>query len=193
LATITIIWQNQKIIRIHVCFFLKTNDIDIFSKVEFYKNDIDILTSLGYSVDCCNRIFDLLNKKYDLNFVWWFGFGVFPSVLAFLFRKPCHISGNIHRSSGEGLSSWPFSKRILMKLCLKVASISLFTSITEIKRLGKFKPKNIGLLYNCVAHNVYFPDDNVKKKNVILCISNLAKEHVECKMILESLTAFSFF
>jgi len=186
LATITIIWQNQKIIRIHVCFFLKTNDIDIFSKVEFYKNDIDILTSLGYSVDCCNRIFDLLNKKYDLNFVWWFGFGVFPSVLAFLFRKPCHISG-------EGLSSWPFSKRILMKLCLKVASISLFTSITEIKRLGKFKPKNIGLLYNCVAHNVYFPDDNVKKKNVILCISNLAKEHVECKMILESLTAFSFF
>jgi glycosyltransferase involved in cell wall biosynthesis len=176
-----------------ICFFVKTKDIEIFNKIEFYKNDLDILLNLGHSVDCCNEIRSLLYKKYDLYFVWWFGYGVFPTFLSFLLGKKSIVIGNIHGLSGEGLSNWPFRKRILMKLCMKLASKSLFTSHTEFIRLENFKSKNFGILYNCVQHNKYFEDKKTEKKKIILTISNLTKENVKRKMILESLCAFSIF
>jgi glycosyltransferase involved in cell wall biosynthesis len=176
-----------------ICFFVKTNDTEIFNKVEFYRNDLDILANLGHTVDCCNQITSLLYKRYDLYFVWWFGYGVFPTFLSFLLGKKSIVIGNIHGLSGEGLSNWPFRKRILMKLCMKLASKSLFTSYTEFNRLESFKPKNFSILYNCVQHNKYFEDKKIERKKIILTISNLTKENVKRKMLLESLYAFSIF
>ena len=183
----------------NVCFFVrlkssvKTESDKIFNSVEFYNNDIKILKKAGFKVDYCYNLSGLLKKKYDLYYIWWYGYGVFPAAIAFLLNKPSIVIGNIHTVNGQGLSSWPFYKKNLMKLCMKLASKSFFTSKKEIERLGKFKPRSSDILYNCVNPTLYKPNEKDIKEKVILTISNLTKENVKRKMILESLHAFKLF
>lgn len=177
----------------NLCFFVKTDDIDLFTRVDFYKNDIEILSQLGFKVHLTNNIFSLFKKSYDIYYVWWFGYGIFPAIISFMRSKPCLIVGNIHTVTGKGLSSWPFHKKILMQTSMKLASYSLFTSYTELSRLGDFKPRRSDVLFNCVDENQYFYDVNIEKENIVLMISNLSKENVKRKMILESISSIKLF
>jgi glycosyltransferase involved in cell wall biosynthesis len=177
----------------NLCFFVKTNDVDIFSRIDFYKNDIEILTQLGFNVHLTNNIFSLFKQRYDVYYVWWYGFGVFPAILSFISCKPCIIVGNIHTVTGGGLSDWPFFKKITMQISMKLASYSLFTSYTEFNRLGNFKPRRSEVLFNCVDDNLYSTDANVQKEKIILMISNLTVENVKRKMILETINATKLF
>jgi glycosyltransferase involved in cell wall biosynthesis len=176
-----------------LCFFVKTNDIDIFNRIDFYKNDIEILSQLGFNVHLTNNIFSLFKQRYDVYYVWWYGFGVFPAILSFISCKPCIIVGNIHTVTGGGLSDWPFFKKVMMQISMKLASYSLFTSYTELIRLGNFKPRRSEVLFNCVDDNLYSYDENIQKEKIILMISNLTVENVKRKMILESINAAKFF
>ena len=177
----------------NLCFFVKHKNIDAISKIDFYKNDIEILSQLGFNVYLTNNIFSLFKKRYDIYYVWWYGYGFFPSILSFISCKPCIIVGNIHTVTGEGLSSWPFYKKIMMQISMKLASYSLFTSYTEFSRLDNFKPRRTEVLFNCVDENLYSYDANIQKEKIILMISNLTKENVKRKMILETISASKSF
>jgi glycosyltransferase involved in cell wall biosynthesis len=76
---------------------------------------------------------------------------------------------------------------------MKLASYSLFTSMTEFKRLNNFRPYRADIVFNCVDEKLYFFDSSLKKEKIILMISNLTKENVKRKMILETIIASKSF
>jgi glycosyltransferase involved in cell wall biosynthesis len=176
-----------------ICFFVRVKDKNLFQIVEFYRNDIDILKSMGLEVHCINNIFDLLFRRYDGYYVWWFGYGIFPIMISKILGVPSIVTGNIHTIDGGGLSKWIWPKRFLMKCTMKSASISLFTSITEYDRLDGFQVKNSKIVYHAINKSRYFFDESISREKVILTISHLTKENVIRKKILDAIEAFSEF
>ena len=68
-----------------VCFYAAVADPTLFEIVEFYRQDIEILRSLGHDVYCARRPSDL-REPWDLAWVWWQTSGC-PAVLAARARR----------------------------------------------------------------------------------------------------------
>ncbi len=176
-----------------ICFFAKVRDKALFDVVEFYKVDITALRQLGHEVVCVNTFSELWSTRCDVYFVWWFGYGFFPTLLAKLRRKPSILTGAVHTTNCGGLSDWPWHKRILMMLSMKLANRTLFISNTDYLKLGGFQPSNPSVAYCAVDVATYTPDNAAPKQDVVVTITHLTKDNVERKMLLESIESFSQF
>ena len=176
-----------------ICFFARVRDKALFDIVEFYKLDIAALRQLGHEVICINSFKELILIRCDLYFVWWFGYGFFPAVLAKLRRRPSILTGAVHTNSCGGLADWPWHKRLLMKLAMKLADRTLFISKTDFAKLGEFRPSNPEIAYCAVDVATYTPVNATAKRDVIVTITHLTKENVARKMLLESIKAFALF
>lgn len=176
-----------------ICFFAKVRDKALFDVVEFYKVDIAALRQLGHEVVCVNSFRELISVRCDLYFVWWFGYGFFPAVLAKLRRRSVIITGAVHTTSCGGLADWPWHKRFLMMLAMKLADRTLFISKTDFAKLGAFQPSNPEVAYCAVDVATYTPDNAKPKQDVIVTITHLTKENVARKLLLESIASFALF
>lgn len=176
-----------------VCFFAKVRDKALFDVVEFYKVDIAALRKLGHDVVCVNTFKELVSIRCDLYFVWWFGYGFFPAILAKLRGRPTILTGAVHTTSCGGLADWPWHKRLLMKMAMNLADRTLFISKTDFAKLGSFRPSNPEIAYCAVDVATYTPDNTKVKQDVIVTITHLTKENVARKLLLESITSFALF
>ncbi|PJA24545.1 MAG: hypothetical protein COX57_07915 [Alphaproteobacteria bacterium CG_4_10_14_0_2_um_filter_63_37] len=176
-----------------ICFFARVRDKALFEVVEFYKVDIDALRALGHEVVCVNTFGELLRTRCDLYYIWWFGYGVFPTLLAKLKGRPAVMTGAVHTTNCGSLADWPFHKRILMELAMKLADRNLFISNTDFKKLGSFEAPGPEIAYCAVDTKVYSPDAEVPKTDTVVTITHLTKENVARKLLLESIEAFALF
>ncbi len=176
-----------------ICFYARVRDKALFDVVEFYKVDIEALRQLGHEVVCVNSFKELVSIRCDLYCIWWFGYGVFPAMLAKLRRKPAILTGAVHTNDCGGLVDWPLHKRLVMMLAMKLADRNLFISKTDFAKLGNFRPSNPEIAYCAVDLATYTPDNALPKQDVIVTITHLTKENVARKMLLESIEAFAHF
>jgi len=81
-----------------VCFFarmpgktlaLRLSELDC---CEFYKQDIDILRTLGFEVVIATRWHEIA-LNVDFYFIWWWQWGFLPMLKNVFRRRPCLITG----------------------------------------------------------------------------------------------------
>lgn len=180
-------------LEMRICFYARVRDKALFDVVEFYKVDIEALRKLGYEVVCVNSFLELISTRCDLYYVWWFGYGVFPALLARLLGRPVILTGAVHTANCGGLRDWPWHKRTLMKLAMKLATRNLFISRTDFAKLGGFRPAHPEIAYCAVDVGAYSPIGVEFKRDLIVSITHLTKENVERKLLLESIEAFAQF
>lgn len=175
-----------------ICCYARVRDRMTFSVHEFYKVDIDILTSLGYEVAVVNSVYDLIFSKCDIYYAWWFGYGIIPTILARIRRKPVIVSGVVHSQGCKGLSGWPVVKRWIIKLTLKLADCSIVCSAGEFARLEEFKPRRCEIVPLSVDLDRYVRGEDRRHKSVLM-VTQLNKENVERKMVVQAIEAFEKF
>lgn len=175
-----------------ICCYARLKDEAIFELHDFYRTDIQIFRQLGYDVVVTNSIITMLRTRCDIYFAWWFGYGLFAALLGFFRRKPVIVSGVIHTLNCGGLSAWPFLKRNLIKLTMKLADHSIVCSQGEHDRLEGFRPRDCKIIPLSIDSDVYRFKPQVREK-VILMITQLNLENIERKMVLPAITAFAEF
>lgn len=132
-----------------VCFFAKVSGPDVLSRVEFYKQDIDILRDLGFEVFLATR-WKEIRRDVDFYFVWWWQWGFLPLLKGAFRARPCLITGvfDFRWASGKDYFHRPFHERWLMKRTLKGAKANVFISSVEYHDVSRAL---------CVTNPVYIP------------------------------------
>jgi len=176
-----------------ICFYARVKDKSLFDIVEFYRVDIAALRQLGHEVICVNSFKELLRTPCELYYVWWFGYGVFPAMLARLRVRPSILTGAVHTQDCGSLNDWPIHKRWLMKLAMRLATRTLFISKTDFAKLIKFRASNPEVVYCAVDIAAYRPTEMRRKKNLVATVTHLTKENVARKRLLDAIEAFAQF
>ena len=119
------------------CFFCRTNDRSIFERVDFYAQDLRILTDLGFEVRIATRASELVPA--DLYFVWWWTWAFVPVTYARLRGKPAIVTGTF--------DFWLYPNRSrlergLHRYALRKASANVFVSQLEFGAITEALPTN---------------------------------------------------
>jgi len=175
----------------NICFFARVPDQNLFNLVGFYKDDIDSLRENGYNVTTVNRLRDLFRSRYDGYYVWWFGYGFFPAIFALLFQRPIIVTGAIHTEECGSINDWPIIKRILMKLTMRLSTLSIFISKTDFSKLDGFVPKSSEVVYCAVNLDIYKPNTRVPRFPAVISISHLTTDNVRRKKIFDCIRSFA--
>ncbi len=180
-----------------VLFYSSVQDKKMFSIQGFYKIDISILQDLGYSVVVSNHICDFLYFwKYNLAFLYFYRYGLFPAILAKLFRKPVIFTGGIDNLARDYASRKNyFIQKLFFRLCNLFSDASLIVSTADqenIKHIyaGRI-PKNNLLCFHSIDTQKLKYTLGIPKKNIFLTIAWMVKaENVYRKGILRSIYVF---
>jgi glycosyltransferase involved in cell wall biosynthesis len=175
-----------------LAFFVRLADEHLLQTVGFYRDDLRALAELGVEVRTVTRVRDLLFLEADAIYAWWFGFGVFAMFWARMRGKPGILIGTAHTTDGGDLAAWPWHKRWLMKLALRLATRTIFISRADFGRLGRAHANNPSVIYCAVDLDSHRPSDAPREASIVT-ISHLTRENVARKMVLESLEAFALF
>jgi glycosyltransferase involved in cell wall biosynthesis len=125
------------------------DNLDTF---EYYKQDTDALKALGHEVVICTRYREI-PRDFDLMFVWWWTFALYPVLLARLLRRPVIVTGtyNFRFPKGfEGVDYFvrPAWQQALIRWATKLATLNLFVNTGELRgcteyfgiRSGRYMP-----------------------------------------------------
>jgi len=175
-----------------LAFYVRLSDPDLLQTVGFYRDDLRTLDELGIEVRTVTRVRDLLTLDADAIYAWWFGFGVFAMLWARVRGKPALLIGTVHSTDGRDLAAWPWHKRWLMKLALRLATRTIFISKADFARLGGAHASRPSVIHCAVDLDSHRPS-HAPRESIIVTISHLTKENVARKMVLESLEAFALF
>lgn len=175
-----------------ICCYARVREAVVFEVHDFYRIDIRILRDLGYDLIVTNSLSTLLRARCDIYYAWWFGYGIFPALLGFFRRKPVVVSGVLHTLDCQGLSGWPTIKRLIMKLTMKLADCSILCSPGEHDRLDGFRPRNPQIVPLSIDADDYAPAPVIRGKTIVM-LTQLNRENVERKMVLQAVAAFAEF
>jgi glycosyltransferase involved in cell wall biosynthesis len=175
-----------------LAFYVRLADPSLLQTVGFYRDDLRAFAELGIDVRRVTRLQDLLTLDADAIYAWWFGFGVFAMLWARLRGKPAILIGTVHSTDGRDLAAWPWHKRVLMKVALRLATRTVFISHADFSRLGTAHANHPEVIHCAVDLDSHRPSDAPRAFNIVT-ISHLTRENVARKMVLESLEAFALF
>ena len=175
-----------------LAFYVRLADPELLHTVGFYRDDLRALAELGIEVRTVTRVRDLLALEADAIYAWWFGFGVFAMLWARLRGKPAILIGTVHSTDGRDLDAWPWHKRWLMKLALRLATRTVFISDADFRRLHGAVASHPSVIHCAVDLDSHRPSDAPREASIVT-ISHLTRENVARKMVLESLEAFALF
>jgi glycosyltransferase involved in cell wall biosynthesis len=116
-----------------ICFFAHTPDKEMLDRVEFYRQDIDILRSLGMEVSIATR-WSEIPWNADLYYIWWWTWAFMPLVKAMFMKKPVIITGSFDHPLRDGRWEFdrrPFLHKVLIRWALKRADANVFVSQLE--------------------------------------------------------------
>lgn len=176
-----------------VVFFCRIKKKSMLDSFEYYKQDIDALRALGHEVSICNSFFKI-PLKFDVMFIWWWTYALWPVLICKLFRKPSIITGTFNFRFPKKIEKndyfrRPFYQRFLIKKATTLCSLNLFVNQLELEECTKyFKLNNVGL-YPHVIHNDYLNEPTRNNNNWLLNISWSEKKNLIRKGIPELLKA----
>ena len=122
--------------------FYCNDSISNINAFEYYKQDIDALRSLGHVVIICNK-FREIPLEFDVLFIWWWTYALYPLLLARLLRKPAIVTGTYNFKfpldfAGMDYFSRPAWQRVLIRFATKLATLNLFVNKGEMKACTEF-------------------------------------------------------
>lgn len=128
--------------------------------MEYYRQDIEVLRALGHDVQICNRYRDI-PWRFDMIFVWWWTYALFPVLLARLLGRPAVINGVFNfrfenAQSGVDYFSRPFHQRLLIRLATRLASANLFVSKLEFDQVPGYFSLERAWYAPCAVGDEYF-------------------------------------
>ena len=125
-----------------ICFFARVESREVLDTVEFYRQDIEILRSLGHEVFPAWRARQI-RTDVDLYYVWWWTWAFQPLALAKLLAKPIVITGVLdypHPVPGRGYAARPLWQRVIMATALRSADRNVFLSRFETEGVTRDLP-----------------------------------------------------
>jgi len=160
---------------------------------EFYRQDFEILTSLGHHVFFASNQLQL-TRMPDLAFVWWWNYMWAWGPIARIAHIPVVTTGVFDLAAYDRLSSL---KRIIKTWGSAFSDVSVFVSKDEYERV----PRAINLRSDTVRYSplvvdsaVYCPSDCPRFENGRIRIANVCWQritNIRRKMVPELLEAFA--
>jgi len=157
---------------------------------EFYRQDIEILKSLGYEVDIATSLREV-SAKTDLVFLWWWNWLWLVGPILKMRGLPICVTGSLEPDIYEK-RSWLF--RLLVRNGMRFADQSVFVSKYMIDRLTQLMPLRNALLCPHIVLNEYRPATSENKRamqNVIFNVAWKKAANVRRKMQIELIEAFN--
>jgi len=165
-----------------VLFYSSVKTKKMFSVQKFYRTDICILRDLGYKVKLSNSIFDyLMFWKYDIAFIYFYRYGLFPAMIAKLFSKKVIFTGGIDflDKNYAGVKSYLIQK-LFFRLCMLFSDKNIIVSNADRANIKSFKKRLTVQRFPFSFHVIDFEKykfDELQKKEKILCtIAWMVKE-----------------
>jgi len=183
--------QNNK--EKKICFFVKLNSDEYLKRVGFYKQDIEILSLIGYKVTPTISFKDLF-RPADAYYVWWWTWAFIPVFLGLILRKPVIVTGVFdHYIDGviQDYKKRNIIHRLLIKFSLRYCSVNLFISHLENDNIKKY----FGNVKSKVSHlaineSLFFHRNDINREEQLLfTISWLTKENAKRKKLFEIIHA----
>lgn len=167
-------------------------NIDIF---EYYKQDIDALKVLGHDVIICTK-YKEIPRNFDVMYIWWWTYALYPVLLAKLKGKPSIITGafNLHFPKGFGGVDYfrrPFWQRCLISAATKIATLNLFINEFELKNCSEYFKISTGRMMPCTVDAEYMEDFSAESKLQLFNLVWSGKENLRRKGVPELLEAIA--
>ncbi|MDQ6700318.1 MAG: glycosyltransferase family 4 protein, partial [Acidobacteriota bacterium] len=135
-----------------VCFFARLRDPHLLRKMSFYADDIRILEELGHEVFPVTDI-SKIPFRCDLYFVWWYGWGALPLLLAKVLNRPKVVAGALHYEEPRyGYFGRPFYHRWMTRWSVRNADAVLAISRIELEGVKKIGARHPVLAYLCASN-----------------------------------------
>lgn len=125
-----------------ICFFARVESPRVLETVEFYRQDIEILRSLGHDVFPATRAREI-RTDVDLYYVWWWTYAFLPMLPARILRKPLVITGVLdypYPIEGRGYLARPAWQRAVMAAAYVAADRNVFLSRYETEGVARDLP-----------------------------------------------------
>ena len=178
-----------------IVFFCRDN-VENIQSMEYYRQDVEALRSLGHQVTICTRYQDI-PARFDVMYIWWWTYALYPVALARLTGRKALITGVFNlrfpdKSHGADYFARPWHQRLLIRLALKLADANLFISKHEFHSV----PEHFGLrqffYFPCAVGEEYFADDvPSSERSTLLNIAWSGSENLKRKGVWDILDAIS--
>jgi len=170
--------------------FFCHDDRSKLESFEYYKQDIDALKSLNHEVIICTK-YQEIPLRFDVMFIWWWTYALYPALLCKILNKPCIITGtfNFKFPDGHDYFKRPIWQQILIKIATKISTLNLFVSQLELDGCSKyFKLKN-DRYYPHTIHNDYLQGASESREMSLFNLAWSGKDNLNRKGIPELLNA----
>ena len=180
-----------------ILFYSSVKTKKMFSIQQFYRTDIYILRELGYTVILSKSIFNyFLFWKYDIAFIYFYRYGLFPALIAKLFSKKVIFTGGIDYLDRKyaGIKSYIIQK-IFINLCNLFSDKNILVSNSDLvnvrKAIKSFNPSNFPLSFHVINCEDFVYDIITNKKKIFCTIAwMLQTENVIRKGVDKSILLF---
>lgn len=181
-----------------VLFYSSVKTKKMFSVQGFYRTDIQILRENGFQVLLSNHFWDFfLFWKYDITFIYFYRFGLFPAIISNFFFKPVYFTGGIDNLDLEYAGKRKhFTQKIFFKLCNFFSDTSIIVSKADLKNIQSIYannrlPKNLELSFHVIDFDSYkYTFTNEKQKIMTTIAWMLREENVYRKGVDKTVQVF---
>lgn len=147
--------------------FYCNDSLENIQAMEYYRQDVEALKSLGHDVVICNRYRDI-PWGFDVMFVWWWTYALVPVLLARLLRRPSLITGVFNfrfenKSHGADYFARPWYQRLLISLATRTADANLFISERELTEVPLHFRLSRYYYFPCAVGAEYFAANQTEK------------------------------
>jgi glycosyltransferase involved in cell wall biosynthesis len=175
--------------------FYCNDTLENLSTFEYYKQDIDALETLGHEVVVVNRYRDI-PLQFDLLFVWWWTYALYPVLLARLLRRPVIVTGTFNFRFPPGFTGVDYFARprwqqFLIAGALRLASLNLFVNRMELDGCrAHFAADNVGYMPHVIPGE-YLQGPSQSRRLELFNLAWSGRQNVERKGIPEIVRALA--
>lgn len=182
-----------------IIFYSSVKNKELFHIQRFYHIDIELLKKNGYNVLESNNILDFFAFwKYDIAFIYFYRFGLFPAILSRLFCKKVYFTGGIDALEPSLTTKKDYIlQKIFFKLCHLFSNMCIIVSYSDeinVKRIYNGKlPKKTYLSFHTIDIEKFANVNLSKKENIFSTIAWMENiENVYRKGVDKSLRLFKY-
>ncbi|MCC6729787.1 MAG: glycosyltransferase family 4 protein [Chthonomonadales bacterium] len=166
------------------CFFARVGSRREIDVVDFYAQDVRILSDLGFDVRVATRPAEL--RRADLYFAWFWTWAAFPVLAARLQRRPSVVTGVFNCWS---YGRRPPTQRALIGMGVRLASRNVIISEDERRQLRPMFPA-VDWLYSPLGVDTgLFSPAGFRRADELFTTATMAPGNAERKSIPELLAA----
>jgi glycosyltransferase involved in cell wall biosynthesis len=170
--------------RRRACFFAKVRSRQELDTIEFYAQDRQLLSELGFDVQVAIHPWEL--KPADLYLAWWWTWAFIPVAFAKGIRRPIVITGTFNYWSFDNRPRW---QRCLIDYSVNNANCNIAVSELERKELSRFYPFATWTYSPHVVDADIYREGCSERKEIVYTTATMVPGNAERKCIPELIKA----